>query len=133
MTGEVDRVAALVDACEAFAAPADAPVHGDLWHENVLVTPDGAWVLLDWDELRLGDPALDLAKLPVFAAPVMEARLATRVALLRRAHALDGVIDPLADHVESARYPDVRERMQAVKRTEHELALAAYRAAYSRS
>jgi len=65
--GTVARIRAGIDAVEAavrrsaaFAAPAVAPVHSDLWEHNVLIRPDGEWFAIDWDELRRGDPVVDL-------------------------------------------------------------------------
>ena len=45
---------------EAPARP--APVHGDFWDDQVLVSDEGV-ALLDFDELRLGDPLADVANL----------------------------------------------------------------------
>src|SRR5262249_2844580 len=47
-------------AIESFHNPAAEPVHGDLNEGNVLVTPS-TWFLVDWDDLSLGDPAIDFA------------------------------------------------------------------------
>ena len=44
------------------AAVAPAPVHGDFWDDQVLVSGDGV-ALLDFDELRLGDSLADVANL----------------------------------------------------------------------
>jgi aminoglycoside phosphotransferase (APT) family kinase protein len=63
MAREAGRLAGLVDRSAAFAEAANALIHGDLWPNNVVQGLDGSWHLLDWDDLRLGDPILDLAKL----------------------------------------------------------------------
>lgn len=43
----------------AFQLPADRPIHGDLWLNNVWLGDDGEWHLLDWDGVCLGDPVID--------------------------------------------------------------------------
>src|SRR5262249_8968576 len=58
---QVDRVEELARDSGAFAGSARAVSHWDLWWDNVLVGPSGRWHLLDWDDLGLGDPALDFA------------------------------------------------------------------------
>jgi aminoglycoside 2''-phosphotransferase len=42
---------------------ADAPIHGDLWHENILIDQHSGRLsgVLDFDEASIGDPAWDLA------------------------------------------------------------------------
>jgi hypothetical protein len=141
LASEVDRVTAQVRSSTAFAVPADLPVHGALLRPgNLRVTPAGAWYVLGWDALRLGDPALDQAALPPMpviidpGADTMQATrairepwLSERVALLRRAAALAGVIDPLADWLAAAGWAEQRERAQARGRRAHESALASYR------
>lgn len=56
-----DRV--LVDAVVGLVARSGAadrtPVHGDLRVDQLLVGPDGHW-LIDWEEFGVGDPARDL-------------------------------------------------------------------------
>jgi Ser/Thr protein kinase RdoA (MazF antagonist) len=42
--------------------PVYAPIHCDMWQENVLVNGED-WYVLDWDDLRPGDPAQDWASL----------------------------------------------------------------------
>ena len=40
-----------------------APLHGDFYLDNLLVTDDGAIAgLLDWEAARLGDPLWELAR-----------------------------------------------------------------------
>ena len=43
----------------AFEVPARWPTHGDLYEGNTLLTDDGVFYVLDWDDLALGDPAAD--------------------------------------------------------------------------
>ena len=35
-------------------------VHGDFQSANILVCPDGEWVVVDWEFARIGDPREDL-------------------------------------------------------------------------
>lgn len=141
LAGEVDRVTALVRSSPSFAVPADLPVHGALLRAgNLRVTAAGAWYVLGWDALRLGDPALDLAALPPVtsaidpSADTMQATrsirepwLSQRIALLRRARALAGAIEPLSDWLAAAGWADQRERAQVRGQRAHESALASYR------
>ena len=62
MRDETDRLQETADSIEAFHAPASDAVHGDLNEGNVVVTPN-AWFVVDWDDLALGDPAVEYAVL----------------------------------------------------------------------
>ena len=62
MRQETELLRQTADSEPAFHRPADQPVHSDLNEGNVLVTPDGFFIL-DWDDLSLGDPAVDFAVL----------------------------------------------------------------------
>ncbi len=61
MEREAQVVLALPAGDPAFAGVARSACHGDLWAGNVLVGPGGAWWVLDWDGLAVGDPAEDCA------------------------------------------------------------------------
>ena len=53
--------------------PPPAPfrlVHGDFQAANVLVTPDDAWHLIDWEFARIGDPREDLGYYNAYSAAV---------------------------------------------------------------
>lgn len=56
-------------------------VHGDFWHENILVdaTRDRVTGILDWESCGIGGPAMDLAPL-WHANPVLFAEVLTRYA-----------------------------------------------------
>lgn len=140
MRGEADALMRSVDAAPAFAHAADAPTHGDLWLDNLLVTPDGAWYLLDWDDLALGDPALDWCMLfgpargdcrtaveralpPDVAA---DPAVAERLALYARTSLLDWTIDPLADWIAATEAPGHAEEVRAEKERIHTTAREAY-------
>ncbi len=123
----------------AFAEPADAPCHGDLWANNVLLH-EGRWTLLDWDGLRLGDPVQDWAMLlgpsrtdlrPISARPwrryAGEAASEERVLFYARATLLDWIIDPLADWVEAAHEGRHGILIRASNARVHESALGLYR------
>jgi aminoglycoside phosphotransferase (APT) family kinase protein len=102
-------------------------VHGDPWHENLLIAPDRLW-LLDWEELAVGDPVLDDAIL-VHDALGSDPRHwpdGPTYAVARRAVLLDTVVDVAADWVENAE-PLVRRAKEAAYRA----ALEAYRAEVS--
>jgi thiamine kinase-like enzyme len=60
MRNETERLLAKADSAPAFHNPAGDPVHGDLNEGNVLVTPN-YWFIVDWDDLALGDPAVEFA------------------------------------------------------------------------
>lgn len=107
-----------------------------------LVTDQKRWFLLDWDDLALGDPALDYAMLLRNALSqnkrlpwqdflgARDIYFAQRMELYLRAGLLDQVIDVLADYVECAVAPEHRERVQEQKRREHVEALSRYRKIY---
>ena len=138
MESEVARILARVEASSAFDAAADRATHQDLWLNNLIVQPDGALRIIDWDGLALGDPMLDWTML-LGPAPgsfrtaeagdlphgVSSRSERVRVDVLARASLLDWVIDPLADWIEA---PESRNRddVRRAKRGVHEGALAAY-------
>jgi hypothetical protein len=125
LSDEVDELGALVDTLDA---PARSPVHGDPWHENFLVAPDRLW-LLDWEDLAIGDPALDDAILRHDAVGTDPDQWPEGPvhAVARRALMLDSVIDVAADWVEAGVLaggdPQVRRR----KETTYLAGLEAYR------
>lgn len=142
--GEVAALEAAVAAAPAFAEPADAPAHCDLWLNNLLVTPRGEWYVLDWDDLALGDPAMDWCMLfgpargdlrPVTEralppAVTADAAVRERLALYARASLLDWLLDPLSDWIGATEAPEHIDEVRAEKERIHRAALAAYRARY---
>lgn len=139
LEAEAAYLADLVGASPAFAEPLSRPVHGDLWLNNILWAGSGAWHLLDWDDLRIGDPAIDLATLlgPTSAdlAPLRmldrvlqttAADVCERLPLLGRATLLDWVIDPVADWVDAHQAPGVEGVVRLEKERVHREALTAY-------
>jgi fructosamine-3-kinase len=98
LADQVDVLGELVDTLDDEVHSA---VHGDPWHENVLVTPDRLW-LLDWEDLAIGDPVVDDAVLRHDALGTdphhwPDSPAAT---VARRALMLDAVVDVAADWVE---------------------------------
>ena len=143
MMGETRELEGLARDLPEFQYPAGAPVHGDLWSSNVLVDAQGDWRVIDWDDLELGDPALDFSILlgPLWrngaltleqAASYLpeDPALRARFNLCLRAMVLDQVIDPLADWVESEAAPEHQQEVRAEKERVHREALARYRQLY---
>jgi hypothetical protein len=146
MMGETRELEGLARDLPAFQCPATAPVHGDLWPSNILADEAGQFHIIDWDDLELGDAALDYSILlgslwrdRAMSAeeverllPLAEAdeplRERFRVAL--RALLLDEVIDTLADWVEAAFVPEQVEETRAAKERTHRAALTRYMELY---
>lgn len=144
MKSEADRLRSTVTTDPAFAEPCLSPIHGDLWPNNVLTDTTGSWFLIDWDDLRLGDPCLDLAMLTGPQKDAWTRRLAPRrfgarlsqmelerIAHYHRALLLDWVIDPLADWIEAEKHPQWKEQVRSEKEREHRRAMEAYRETYA--
>jgi aminoglycoside phosphotransferase (APT) family kinase protein len=124
LTEEVEALTALI-AGPAFDEPVHSAVHGDPWHENLLLGEDRFW-LLDWEDLAVGDPVVDEAIVHLDAyGHDTEWPDTERHRVARRALFLDAVIDVAADWVETAD-PVVRDVKDRAWRT----GLEAYRAAY---
>jgi thiamine kinase-like enzyme len=134
---EANRLRETASGMRPFHNPAIEAVHGDLNEENVLVTHN-SWFVVDWDDLALGDPAVDFAVLlwPMvwqgrdwrdFSLPATGNGFVERIQVCFRAQLLDEVIDPLADYVEAGAVPSQQAAVQVVKRKHHEEALERYR------
>jgi aminoglycoside phosphotransferase (APT) family kinase protein len=141
MEDETQRLWQMADAEEAFHTPAHGPVHGDVNEGNVLVTP-ARWFVVDWDDIALGDPAVEFAVLlwPMiyrgsrwrdFPIPDMDEGFARRMEICLRAQLLDEVIDPLADYVAARAVPSRQTEVRLAKRMRHEEALERYSTLYS--
>jgi Ser/Thr protein kinase RdoA (MazF antagonist) len=123
----------------AFDEEVDNPIHGDLWYGNVLVDGDRWWII-DWDDLKIGDPAHDLSLISFTeldgaaqSCPWLDSRdraFMERFSLYLRAALLTFVIDPLADWVEAEAFPDVRDAARTHRENLHRWALARYRRLY---
>lgn len=140
---EVEALARLVAGSAAFDVRLTRPVHGDCWLNNILWTGGEDWYLLDWDDLRIGDPVADLASLlgPTADDPVplrmvdrvehlLDAAERERLRLLGRATLLDWVIDPVADWVEATTSPAHLAEVRRWKERVHRQALARYQERY---
>ncbi len=60
MQSQTEQLRAAANRTQAFHNPGVEPVHGDLNEGNVLVTMND-WFIIDWDDLTLGDPAIEFA------------------------------------------------------------------------
>ncbi len=147
MKREVDHLRAAVEADPAFGEALSTPIHGDLWLDNVVWDTGASWHIVDWDDLQIGDPAMDVAMLvgptprdltPLKGLEVVEEvvgrDVTDRLTLLGRASLLDWVIDPLADWIEAGvvvpdRVADVRKEKERI----HRRSLALYRSLYAES
>ncbi len=146
LTFMCDQAAALeheVRSHPAFQQEVTTPIHGDLWLNNVLWEDPSSWYLLDWDDVQIGDPAMDIATLtgPTAAdlTPLKRVedgrRVGTpemmeRLVVLGRASLLDWVIDPLADWIEADSAPQVRDVARAEKERVYREALTLYLESY---
>jgi hypothetical protein len=143
MGAEADVLSRLIASSAAFDEPLAKPVHGDLWLNNMLWTDAADWYLLDWDDLRIGDPAADVAMLlgPTANDPqplkrrdsaenVLTIAERERLPLLGRATLLDWVIDPLADWVDADAATAHASAVRREKERIHARALACYRELY---
>jgi hypothetical protein len=140
---QVGTLSQLVASAAAFAEPLTRPVHGDLWLNNILWVGRDDWHLVDWDDLRIGDPAADLATLlgptaedphPLKMLEHVDSLLPSsdreRLSRLGRATLLDWVIDPLSDWIEAGAAPEHEHAVRAEKERIHDRALACYRELY---
>lgn len=134
----------MITSAAAFDEPLTKPVHGDLWLNNVLWVSTSDWYLVDWDDLRIGDPAADLATLlgPTAQDPrplkmverldgVLTSAERERLQLLGRATLLDWVIDPLSDWIDAGIAPEHEHAVRVEKERIHKRALACYEELYS--
>ncbi len=142
MQEETAALRTAVETESSFDQVHPVPIHGDVWEANILVEPDGRWLLLDWDGLTLGDPVLDDALLlwPLacagadpgqwLGAKAADPTYMRRFQLCLRGYLLEEVIDALADWVESEASPADVESVRTTKIEAHRRALVKYRARY---
>ncbi len=148
MQGETRHLEGLARDLPAFQERACSPIHGDLWTNNILVDEKNHFFLIDWDDLALGDPALDWSILlgglwradPAADFHVerllpseewgVDAAMRERLDVYLQASLLDEIIDSLADYVEVGFAPQFRDEMRPVKQKVHEGALVKYRQLY---
>ena len=101
------------------------------------------WYVIDWDNLTLGDRALDYSILlwPLvrdgsahwsdFGVPVGDPGFSERMEFYERVNLLDEVIDSLADYVEADVSPEHAESVRETKRALHLESLDLYLGKYS--
>jgi phosphotransferase family enzyme len=113
LTAEVEGLTRLVDSLDEEVHVA---MHGDPWHENVLLEPERVW-LLDWETLSVGDPVIDDAILLMDACGARGTGWPTgaRYDVARRALLLDAAVDGIADWVENSD-PAIRARKEKAYR-----------------
>lgn len=140
---QVEILSQLITSSAAFGEPLSKPVHGDLWLNNILWLSASEWHLLDWDDMRIGDPAADIATLlgPTAHDPrplkmlervdgVLTSVERERLAYLGRATLLDWVIDPLSDWIDAGTAPEHQHVVRAEKERSHRRALGCYEELY---
>lgn len=125
----------------SFDVVVRAPMHGDLWAENILVGASRYWIL-DWDDLAIGDPVVDDAVLLFnlhgcdpdrWSAdrPPRDAAEGDRFVAGARAQLLDQVIDTLADWVELPASTPASDQLRSDKEMVYRTALGVYRERYN--
>lgn len=118
--------------------PATRAIHGDLWLQNVLATGT-EWTLLDWDSVRIGDPAGEYASLlhgptgreldaSVLLRP--DGDLRDRFDLLLRAYCFDEIVDPVSDLTMTPAGLADHDRTWRARTRRSEVALTRYRGTY---
>jgi hypothetical protein len=143
LSSAVDALRDAVERDGAFDEVLTTPIHGDLWLNNVLWSSSDRWYLIDWDDLRIGDAAADVAtltgpsaadlaplKLREVGARDLTAAQRSRLDLLGRATLLDWAIDPLADWIDADVVPGIGPAMRAEKERLHRGALRLYWATF---
>ena len=123
------EVAVLTGLVDSLDEQVHVAMHGDPWHENVLLEPERVW-LLEWEELSVGDPVVDDAILLMDACGVRAADwpAGDRYNVARRALMLDATVDAAADWVQNSG-PAIR----ASKEMAYLNGLEAYRAYVTRA
>lgn len=140
---EVEALARDIAATPAFSEPLRSPVHADLWLNNILWAGRDSWHLLDWDDVRIGDPAADLAtllgptaedltplKMLDRVGPALAPSVRERLPLLGRATLLDWVIDPVSDWTDAQKAPALEHIVRPQKERVHRAALKMYEQLY---
>ncbi len=143
MREESLRIEGAVASMEAFSPKASSPVHGDLWNDNILVADDGRWRIVDWDDIALGDPALEFA---VLLEPTLEqnpeasledllpyppdAGFSRRLEMCLRAQRLYSAIETLANYIEAEALGDRAARVREENEALHRVALRSYKRRY---
>lgn len=143
---QAERLLQSVDSSTAFQNTTRHLAHGDLWLNNVLVDGEENFWILDWDDLAVSDPALDIVMLlgpsvedikpfeitrrNVPQYPIDE-NMEERLRIYVPARLLDWVIDPLADYVEAESAPAVADEVRRKNQHFHASARAAFESKYT--
>lgn len=147
MNQQADQLFDRVENSNSFKLKSNRAAHGDLWLNNLLVDKEENFWILDWDDLAISDPALDLIMLlgpsveiiepfefpkeQTFNYP-MDSDLEERLRIYAPARLLDWIIDPLADYIEAESAPEVADAVRKKNRQFHLKAKAAYEKQLSR-
>lgn len=134
MRKQAERLLGQVESLLAFRQHSNHLAHGDLWLNNLLVDNQSNFWILDWDDLAISDPALDLvmllgpsienielfdiSKAKSLNYPI-DREMEERLKIYAPARILDWVIDPLADYVEAESAPQVSEIVREKNRQFH--------------
>ncbi|MBS2003760.1 MAG: aminoglycoside phosphotransferase family protein [Cyanobacteria bacterium SZAS LIN-5] len=146
MQFQAEHLLQSVESSTAFQNTTRHLAHGDLWLNNILVDGEENFWILDWDDLAVSDPALDLVMLlgpsvediqpfeitkqKVPSYPIDEC-MEERLELYAPARLLDWVIDPLADYIEAESAPAVADEVRRKNQHFHALARTAYESRYA--
>ncbi|RTL35645.1 MAG: DUF1679 domain-containing protein [Candidatus Melainabacteria bacterium] len=143
---QAEKLLQSVESSPAFQKTTGHLAHGDLWLNNILVDGDENFWILDWDDLSISDPALDIVMLlgpsieeirpfeitkqDVPEYPLDES-MEERLKIYAPARLLDWIIDPLADYVEAESAPEVAAEVRIRNQHFHTLARAAFESRYN--
>ncbi|MFN8552376.1 MAG: phosphotransferase [Candidatus Obscuribacterales bacterium] len=142
---QAEQLLQSVESSTAFQNTTRHLAHGDLWLNNILADGEENFWILDWDDLSISDPALDIVMLlgpsvedikpfEITRQKVPEYPLdegtEERLKFYAPARLLDWVIDPLADYVEAESAPEVADEVRIKNQHFHTLAKAAFEAKY---
>ena len=143
MEQEIRELGRTAKSSAAFDLPARWPTHGDLYEGNTLLTGDGVFYVLDWDDLALGDPVADYIIVLRFSArrdPDFDWRclgveatdegFGERMRIYARASLLFVVIDGLAEHLGLDASNPLLAATSSEKRAAFEHGLVLYRERY---
>lgn len=143
MVNEAEKLKNFVTKAPEFEVLTDAPIHSDIWANNLLIDKNGNWFLIDWDGLKVGDSSLDYAMLLGPSQDNWERRSdplefdirllpesSSRIRLYHQAMLLDWVIDPLADWIEAEKHPEWADAVRTENEKNHSAALKCYRNLY---
>ena len=143
MKTEALAIERAVAGMEAFSGRASSPAHGDLWSDNILVADDGRWRIVDWDDLALGDPALEFAIIleqvldhnPDASPAEMfphgpDAGFSQRLEVCLRAQRLYSAIEGAAEYIEADALEEGSDSFREERKARHQVAVRSYTLRY---